>query len=378
MATAERDYYELLGVPRTATEADIKRAFRRLARELHPDVSSAPDAEERFREVVEAYEVLSKSETRELYDRFGHAGLRSGGFTPGHFDFGSLSDIFSAFFGDDLFGGGAGRARQRTRGADVAGQVEIELAEAATGVTRTVPFGITVACERCAGVGAEPGTAPTRCPACEGTGYLQQVAQSTFGRFVRTQACARCEGSGRVIEQACQACQGNGRVVEERSLEVEIPPGIHDGQRIRITGEGHAGVLGGRAGDAYVLVRVKPDPRFVREGDDIFSTVDLTIVQAALGARVKIPTLDGEAPLEFKPGTQPGEVRVLKGRGMPVLQGYGRGDHRVLVNVAVPRHLNDEQKRLLEEFERRSGAENYAAPDDDDEGFLDKLKSAFR
>jgi molecular chaperone DnaJ len=376
VATTERDYYEILGVARDASDTDIKRAFRRLARELHPDVSSVPDAEGRFREVVEAYEVLSKSETRELYDRFGHAGLRSGGFTPGHFDFGSVSDIFAAFFGDELFGGVAGaRTRQRARGADVAAEVAIELVEAASGVKRTIPFQVAAPCDRCAGVGAEPGSSPITCPACEGTGYVQQISRGSFGRFVRTQGCPRCNGSGRIVEQPCRRCDGSGRVVEERSLDVEIPPGIHDGQRIRLTGEGHAGALGGRAGDAYVLVRVRPDPRFVREGDDVFSTVDLTITQAALGAEVVIPTLDGDVALAFEPGTQPGEIRVLRGRGMPVLQGYGRGDHRVLVNVAVPRRLSEEQRKILERFEAAASADNYRA---DDEGFFDKLKSAFR
>src|ERR671930_351896 len=277
MATTQRDYYEVLGVTREAGEGEIKRAFRRLARDLHPDVSKAPDAEERFREVVEAYEVLSKRETRELYDRFGHAGLRGGGFTPTQFDFGSLSDLFAAFFGDDLFGV-AGRA-SRSRGADLAVAVEIELADAA-------------------------------------------------------------RGAGQRIDEPCPECRGEGRTIEERTLEVEIPPGIHDGQQIRISGEGHAGGGGGRAGDVYVQVRVKPDPRFVREGDDIFSTVDLTITEAALGATVTVPTLDGDVELEFPEGTQPGEIRVLRGRGMPVLQGFGRGDQRVLVNVAVPRRLN--------------------------------------
>ncbi|MDQ3822960.1 MAG: molecular chaperone DnaJ [Actinomycetota bacterium] len=377
MATTERDYYEILGVARSASESDIKRAFRRLARELHPDVSSAPDAESRFREVVEAYEVLSKSETRDLYDRFGHAGLRSGGFTPGHFDFGSVSDIFAAFFGDELFGGiGGTRARQRARGADVAAEVEIDLVEAATGVTRTIPFRIAAACERCEGNGAEPGTSPVRCPTCEGTGYLQQVSRGAFGSFVRTHACSRCNGSGRIVEQPCRDCEGSGRVLSERTLDVEIPPGIHDGQRIRLTGEGHAGALGGRSGDAYVLVHVRPDPRFVREGDDVFSTVDLTITQAALGAELEVPTLAGDVRLKFEPGTQPGEIRILRGRGMPVLQGYGRGDHRVLVNVSVPRRLTDEQRRLLEQFEAAASSDNYRAGDD--EGFFEKLKSAFR
>ncbi|HEX6700848.1 MAG TPA: molecular chaperone DnaJ [Gaiellaceae bacterium] len=373
MATTERDYYEILGLQRGASDTDIKKAFRRLARELHPDVSQAPDAEERFREVAEAYEVLSKSETRELYDRYGHAGLRSGGFTPGHFDLGNLADIFSAFFGDDLFVGG-GRARQRSRGADVAAEVEVELVEAATGTKRDVPFKVATPCDRCSGSGAEPGTRPATCATCEGTGYVRQVSRSSFGQFVRTHACPHCNGAGAVIEHPCEQCEGGGRVVEERKLDVEIPPGIHDGQRIRLSGEGHAGLSGGRAGDLFVLVHVRPDPRFVREGDDIFSTVDLTVTDAALGTTVQLPTLDGDAELSFDPGTQPGEIRVLRGRGMPVLQGFGRGDHRVLVNVAVPRRLTDEQRRLLEQFADSTSADNYR----EDESFFDKLKSAFR
>jgi molecular chaperone DnaJ len=369
MATTERDYYELLGVPRDASEGEIKKAFRRLARELHPDVSEAPDAEERFKEVVEAYEVLSKSETRELYDRYGHAGLRGGGFQPGTFDFGSLSDLFSAFFGDDLLGGG-----RRTRGADLSALVEIELLEAATGTTRDVPFEIAVTCTRCGGGGAEPGTNVVTCDTCAGVGRVQHVSRSVFGEFVRTAACPTCGGSGRRIETPCTQCEGLGRVLEERKLEVKIPAGIHDGQRIRLSGEGHAGVLGARAGDVYVQVHVKRDPRFVREGDDIFSTVDLTMTQAALGATVTIPTLEGEHELEFAPGTQPGQIVVLRGRGMPVLQGFGRGDHRVLVNVLVPRHLTDEQRRLLEQFDEHAHEKTYKA----DEGFFDKLKNAFR
>ena len=367
MATTEHDYYELLGVRRDASESEIKKAFRALARELHPDVSAAPDAQERFREVVEAYEVLSKSETRDLYDRYGHAGLRSGGFQPGHFDFGSLSDLFSAFFGDDLLG-------RSSRGADLAATVEIELLEAANGTTRNVPFEIAVTCPRCAGEGAEPNTPISTCPTCAGVGRIQHVTRSVFGEFVRTQACPTCSGSGRVIETPCTECRGAGRVLEQRTIEVEIPAGIHDGQRIRMSGEGHAGQLGARAGDVYVQVHVRRDPRFVREGNDIFSTVDLTITQAALGATITVPTLAGDEELTFDPGTQPGEIRVLRGRGMPVLQGFGCGDHRVLVNVLVPRHLDDEQRRLLEDFDARADDKTYKA----DEGFFEKLKSAFR
>ena len=375
MATTERDYYELLGVERTATEAEIKKAFRGLARELHPDVSETPDAEERFKEVVEAYEVLSNPERRELYDRFGHTGLRSRGFTPTNFDFGTLGDLFSAFFGDDVFGVG-GRSRRSARGGDVAAEIEIELAEAAAGVEREVPFRVAVACATCQGTGAEPGTTPATCPTCAGTGRLQEVSNTVFGQFVRTGACARCGGSGRIVEHPCPTCEGAGRVVEERKLPVDVPTGIHDGQRIRIGGQGHPGEVGGRAGDLYVLVRVRPDPRFVREGNDLFATVDLTMTQAALGASVTVPTLEGDTELSFEPGTQPGEIRVLRGQGMPVLQGRGRGDLRLLVNVAVPRHLNDEQRRLLNQFEQEVDEETYKR--DDDEGFFDKLKSAFR
>ena len=373
MATTDRDYYELLGVGRQASEVEIKRAFRQLARELHPDVSDAPDAQERFREVVEAYEVLSKTETRDLYDRYGHAGLRSGGFQAGRVDFGSLADLFSAFFGDDVLVGGRGRGG-RARGADLAATVEIDLVEAAHGVAREVPFEAAVTCARCGGDGADPGSEITTCPTCGGAGRLQQVSRSVFGEFVRTQICPECSGSGRRIEQPCTECRGAGRVVEERTLALDIPPGIHHGQQIRVTGEGHAGMVGGRAGDVYVEVRIRPDERFVREGDDIYTTVDLTFTQAALGATVAIPTLDGEEELDLSPGTQPGEIVVLRGRGMPVLQGHGRGDQRVLVSVLVPRHLSDEQRRLLHEFDEHADERTYGKS----EGLFDKLKSAFR
>jgi molecular chaperone DnaJ len=373
MATAERDYYELLGVPRDASEAAIKKAFRGLARRLHPDVSEEPDAEERFREVSEAYEVLSNTETRQLYDRYGHAGIKGGNFRPRHNDFGNLGDLFSAFFGEDVFGGGAGRARA-ARGADIAAEVAIELVDAAQGTKHNVSFQIAAACAKCAGSGVEPGSPVSTCPTCGGAGAVQQVSRSVFGEFVRQSACPHCGGSGQHVEQACTDCGGDGRIPERRDLDVDIPAGIHDGQRIRLTGEGHAGLHGGRAGDFYVLVHVKPDPRFVREGNDIFSAVDLNMVQATLGATVPVETLDGPVELEFEPGTQPGEIRVLRGKGMPVLQGFGRGDHRVLVNVAIPRQLSEEQRRLLEEFDGHTDADTYSA----DEGFLAKLKSAFR
>jgi len=372
MATTGRDYYEVLGVDRSAGDAEIKKAFRQLARELHPDVSGAPDADERFKEVVEAYEVLSKSETRQLYDRFGHAGLRSGGYRPTAFDFGSLADIFSAFFGDDVFGVATGP--RRARGADIAAEVEIELEEAATGITRAVPVQVATRCGACGGDGVEPGTTVSTCEDCGGSGHLQRVTRTGFGEFIRSQACPRCSGTGQIVEHPCEACAGAGRVLDERNIDVEIPPGIHDGQRIRLSGEGHAGALGGQSGDIYVLVHVRPHERLVREGDDVYSTIDLTMTEAALGTKANVPTLEGELELDFEPGTQPGAVRVLKGKGMPVLQGFGRGDHRVLVNVAVPRQLSEEQQQLLERFAETASAETYRP----DEGFFEKLKSAFR
>jgi len=371
MATAERDLYELLGVQRGATDAEIKKAFRKLARELHPDVSQEPDAPERFKEVAQAYEVLSNAETRRLYDQYGHAGLRRGGFTPTDFDFGSLGDIFSAFFGDDLFGRAS---RGPGRGGDVGASVRIELAEAHAGLTKRVELEVARTCGRCGGDGAEPGTAPVTCGTCRGAGRVQQVSRSVFGEFVRTGACPTCAGSGRVVETPCEECAGEGRRLETKALDVEIPPGIHDGQQIRLRGEGHAGAHGGPGGDVYVEVRVARDDRFEREGDDILSSVDLTIVQAALGVTVTVPTLEGDVELEFEPGTQPGEVRVLRGKGMPVLQRFGRGDQRVLVNVQVPRRLSDEQRRLLEQFEAGSDEHTYRR----DEGFFEKLRSALR
>jgi molecular chaperone DnaJ len=239
---------------------------------------------------------------------------------------------------------------------------------------REVPFEVAVTCAHCGGDGSEPGSQVTTCPTCGGAGRLQQVSRSVFGEFVRTATCPTCSGTGRRIETPCTVCGGAGRTLESRTLEVDIPAGIHDGQRIRLTGRGHAGQLGARAGDVYVNVHVRPDPRFVREGNDIFSTVELTMTQAALGATVTVPTLEGDEELELPAGTQPGQVIVLRGRGMPALQSFGRGDHRVLVNVLVPRTITDEQRRLLEEFDAHTDEKTYSG----DEGFFDKLKSAFR
>jgi molecular chaperone DnaJ len=374
VATVRRDYYDVLGVSRSASEKEIKSAFRKLARELHPDVSQEPGAEERFREAAEAYEVLSRGETRELYDRFGHEGLHTGGFRPTQFDFSNIADLFSVFFGDELFGMGRGPARRGGRGSDLLAEISIELEEAAHGVVRSVTIPVDVTCETCQGSGAAPGTTPETCVRCGGAGRLQSVSASVFGQFVRTQSCPDCGGNGQILSTPCKDCRGSGLTTQERALEVEIPPGIHDGQRIRLSDEGHAGTPGGRAGDVYVLVRVRHHERFVRDGNDIVSSVDLTMTEAALGVQKKVATLDGDVELEFKPGTQSGETRVLRGRGMPVLQGFGRGDHRLLVNLSIPGNLTDDQRRLLEEFARSEHEANYKV----DGSFFEKLRAAFR
>jgi molecular chaperone DnaJ len=378
MATTERDYYELLGVPRSATDAEIKRAFRALARELHPDVSEEPDAEQRFREVAEAYEVLSDPDRRATYDRFGHAGLRRGGFEPTFADFGSLADVFAAFFGDDLFGAGV-QARQRsTRGGDVQAVVEIDLEDVFNGITVAVPVDVAIACERCDASGAEPGTGRRTCSVCGGSGVQRRVSRNVFGEFVHQRTCPECGGVGEVLQAPCTECRGEGRVVARRELEVEIPAGIHHGQRIRVRGEGHAGFQRGDRGNAFVHVRVRSDPRFVRDGDDLHTALRLTMTDAALGTTVRVPAFGGDLDLDVPPGTQPGTVSVVRGKGMPVLHGSRRGDLHVRLDVAIPTRLVDEQRRLLEEFGRHEGPDTYARDDDEDGGFFRRLKSALR
>jgi len=378
MATTESDYYELLGVPRTASDAEIKRAFRALARELHPDVSDAPDAERQFREVAEAYEVLSDPERRATYDRYGKAGLRRGGFEPTFADFGSLADVFAAFFGDDLFGGAAAARGGSHRGGDVQTVVEIGLGDAFTGIDITVPVEVARPCERCAASGAEPGTGLRTCTTCAGTGVVRTVSRNIFGQFVQQRTCPECGGLARVLEHACEDCGGEGRIVASEQLEVAIPRGIHDGQQLRVRGAGHAGFRSAERGNAFVVVRVRPDPRFARDGDDLHTALPLTMIDAALGARVTVPTLDGEVELEIRHGTQPGEVRVLEGEGMPSLRGSRRGRLLVRLDVAVPTRLSDEQRRALEQLRETLGRDAYPPAGGEREGFLGRLKSVLR
>ena len=373
MATTERDYYEVLGVARDASDADVKKAFRRLARDLHPDVSEAPDAEHRFREVAEAYEVLSDPERRQTYDRFGHAGLRRGGFHPTDFDLGNLSDIFAAFFGDGLFGSTT-RISRPARGADVAAAVEITLDDVFTGVTIPVPVGTAATCDRCEGSGAEPGTSPVTCPTCAGAGRVQHVSQSVFGQFVRASTCPACAGAGQVVEHPCETCGGAGRRLVERSLQVEIPAGIHDGQRIRLRGEGHAGQLGGPPGDAFVQVRVRRHATLERDGDDLVSAVSVTMIDAAIGTSIRVSTPAEEVDVEVPAGSQPNDVVVARGRGVPSLRTGRRGDLHVHVDVQVPRKLTPEQRDQLRALGAAIPHDAYAG----DNGFLRRLKSAFR
>jgi molecular chaperone DnaJ len=371
-----RDYYEVLGVERDADDAAVKKAFRRLARELHPDVNAHdPEAEEKFKEAAEAYEVLSDGERRRMYDAYGHEGLKTGGFSPNFEGFGSISDLFSAFFGQGGFDSAFGGTRMRggaVQGGDVALAVSISLKEAAHGTPVEVSYDATAPCETCHGNGAEPGTPIVTCDRCRGAGQIQAVQRTRFGQMVRTALCDKCGGDGRIAEQPCHTCSGAGIIADQRRVKVDIPAGIADGQRIRVTGRGHAGERGGPAGDLYVVVRVKEDERFIRDREDLVTVVDVAAPLAALGTTIQVPTLDGDVPLEVPAGTQPGETIVMAGRGLPPL-GRGRtGDLRVVVNVVIPRRLSRKQRDLLEQLSDSLTEENLR----EQEGMLAKLKRA--
>jgi len=347
MAAAKRDYYQVLGVDRNASDGEIKKAFRKLARELHPDVNAHdPQAEEKFKEAAEAYEVLSDAERRRTYDRFGHEGLRSGGFQPGGAGFGSFQDIFEAIFsGADPFGGfGRGPAP----GGDIGALVELDLEDVLTDQEREISFEAVGVCDHCRGNGAEPGTPIETCDRCDGTGQLRQVSQSIFGQVVRAMPCDVCGGDGRVPETPCEKCGGAGRVSEQRTWEVDIPAGIEDGQRVRIAGAGHAGEAGAPQGDLYVQVRIEPDDRFARQGTELITRAEVPVTIALVGGEVFVPTLEGEVSVEVPAGTQHGETSVLKGRGLPPLRGGRRGDQHVVFELVVPTDLDDEQREAAE------------------------------
>jgi molecular chaperone DnaJ len=362
-----RDPYEVLGVGREASEQQIKKAFRQLARELHPDVNAHdPDAEEKFKEAAEAYEIVSDPERRATYDRYGHDGLRSGGYAPNFEGFGSISDLFNAFFG----GGGPGSGP--AQGGDIGVAVEIDLIEAANGAKVQVAYDAVKRCERCHGNGAEPGTPIETCERCGGAGQLQAVQRTPFGQMMRTMVCDVCHGDGRVPKQPCHECRGRGRLAARQELEVDIPAGIADGQRIRISGRGHEGEAAAPAGDLYVVVGVREDERFVREGDDLITALDVAAPLAALGATLEVPTLDGATSIELPAGTQPGEVLTVRGAGMPGLRRGRPGDLRVIVNVVIPRRLTAEQRELLDRLNETLTEENLRSQ----ESMFAKLRRA--
>jgi molecular chaperone DnaJ len=381
MAQTKRDYYEVLGVQRTATPEEIKKRFRAKARELHPDVNKEPDAEARFKEVAEAYEVLIDADKRSAYDRFGHAavsGAGGAGYDP-FGGFGSFSDIFETFFTSAMGGnsGTAARRRAQQRGSHLAYRMSLEFEEAIFGAEKEIEVPRLALCTHCGGAGAEPGTQPQVCPVCNGKGDVRRSQQSIFGQFVSVVPCDRCNGEGQVVSTPCKECRGDGRIRETRRLAVKVPAGIDDGAQIRLSGEGEAGRHGSPPGDLYVEVNVRPHKLFKREGNDIILACNLNIAQAALGAELEVPTVEGGlATLKVPAGTQHGKVFRVKGQGVPYLRGSGRGDMLVQADVQVPTNLSDEQKRLLRDLARTLGDNNSAPSSQQDKGLFSKIRDA--
>ncbi len=370
-----KDFYDVLGVNRNAGVEDIKRAYRALARKHHPDVAeNKAEAEHRFKEINEAYEVLSDPQKRAQYDRYGTVG--NGASSAGFGDFGGFGgsgfgDIFDIFFGDRM---GAQQAQTRragpARGSDLRYDLEITLEEAFTGTTREIQFNHLAQCETCVGSGAAPGTLVVPCDRCSGTGVMRMVRQTPLGQFVTQSTCSKCNGDGQVVQTPCPTCHGRGRREVERKLTVKVPAGVDDGSRIRITGNGEAGIHGGPAGDLYVYLNVANHALFRREGTDTFVDVPITFPQAVLGAQISVPSLEGELPLSVHAGTQPGTTFRMRGRGMPAVRGTSRGDHVVTVHLMVPTKVNKRQRELLEEYAESVG--------DHERSFFDKVKDAFK
>ncbi|MDQ6693010.1 MAG: molecular chaperone DnaJ [Chloroflexota bacterium] len=378
MAATKRDYYEVLGVTRTATADEIKKQYRAKARQLHPDVNKAPEAESQFKEVSEAYEVLIDTDKRAAYDRFGHAavsGAGGGGGADPFGGFGPFSDIFETFFSQATAGSAGGATRRRPqRGSHLAYRLTIEFEEAVFGTEKEVDIPRLAICPKCEGSGAEPGTEPQTCPVCQGRGEQRRVQQSIFGQFVSVVPCERCHGEGKIIATPCSQCKGEGRIKETRKLAVKVPAGIDDGSQIRLAGEGEAGPRGSAPGDLYIEVNIKQHKLFRREGSTIILDLGLNMAQAALGADIQVPTVDGEETLLKVPnGTQNGKEFRIKGFGVPYLRGAGRGDMVVRANVQIPTSLTEEQKRLLRELSKTLGE---ATPEPQEKGFLGKIKDA--
>jgi molecular chaperone DnaJ len=370
----QRDYYEILGVSRNASQDELKSAFRRLARQYHPDVNNSPDAEERFKEINEAYAVLSDSEKRAAYDRFGHAGVRGPGGGPDiNVDFSDFADIFGDLFGFGGFGRSSRRARNAPRrGGDLQYRVDLTFEESVFGVEKEIEITRDEICDSCNGSGAEPGTTPKRCPTCNGAGEVRQVRQTILGSMVQVATCPTCNGQGETIDTPCHTCQGRGQVRKTRKKVVNIPAGVDTGTQIRLAGEGQPGINGGPNGNLYIVIQVKQHKYFRRREYDILMDLNINVAQAALGAEVEVPTVDGPDTLRIPAGTQPGKVLHLRNKGVPHLRGNGRGDQLVVVNVEIPNRLNQEQRELFEQLAKSLGSE--VRPQE--RGFLDWLKEA--
>ncbi len=374
MATGQRDYYEVLGIPRTADAAEIKKAYRGLAMKYHPDRNADPQAAERFKEINAANEILSDPEKRARYDRFGHAGVENGA-GPGGFEgfsnFEGFGDIFDAFFGGASRGGR--RRAGPARGADLRYNLRLTFEEAVFGVEKEIEYQRLERCSQCNGRGAEPGTDLTTCPECNGAGEIRRAQQSIFGQFVNVVACARCQGEGRIVTNPCTKCRGAGRERATRRISVKVPPGVDNDQQIRLSGEGEAGARGGEAGNLYVVLTVAEHPKFERVDDHILFELPVNIAQASLGAKVTIPTLDGDFEFEIPPGTQTGDDFVLRGKGIPRLRGGGRGDMVVRVTAVVPEDLTDEQRALLEQLALTMGTATLPRKS---KGLFERLRDA--
>ena len=375
------DFYELLGVSRNASDDEIKKAYRSKARELHPDANpDNPDAEERFKEVSLAYEVLKDPEKRRRYDQYGPEGLRGmggdGGGDPFNFGGGGLGDLFEAFFGG---GGGGGFGQRRgpsgpPPGADMETVLDLSFEEAVFGAKSEVSMRLPVGCDTCSSTGAAEGSIPITCTQCEGTGEVRRVRQSLLGQMITSSPCARCSGMGKIIEKPCPTCRGEGRRTEARTYTVPVPAGVDDGSTLRMSGRGAAGARGGANGDLFVHIRVKKHPRFHRQGFDLVEVLEIPFTQAALGAHLDYETLDGTEMLEIPAGTQNGKTLRLRGRGVPHLNGKGRGDLSVQIHVVVPTSLSKVEDDILRQFAAERN-EMVAPPD---KGILGKIRSAFR
>jgi molecular chaperone DnaJ len=373
LAQTKRDYYEILGVQRDADDATLKRAFRKMARQYHPDVNREPGAEASFKEVSEAYEVLNDPQKRQLYDQYGHAGVNGAGADYGNFGgFGSFSDIFEQF--GSIFGGAAGATGRRgpQRGADLRYDLTITFEEAAFGCEKELTIPRWESCARCEGKGAEPNSELKRCGQCNGTGEIRKVQQSFFGQFVNVTVCNRCRGEGQIISTPCKECKGEGRVHATKVLTVKIPPGVDSDQQIRLTGEGESGPHGGVPGNLYVVLNVKPHAQFKRDGADIHIELNMSFPQAALGDQVDVPTIDGTEKLTIPAGTQSGKMFRLRDKGVPRLRSMGRGDEYVTVKVRTPSNLSSRERELYEELASLSTQNG----DGHERGFFSKVKDS--